>query len=216
MNRQEKMIFEIAQKVNALGGRAYYVGGCVRDKLMKIECLDKDIEIHGIEMEQLRTLLRSCTDNLIENLHFGVFTLPDYEIDVALPRSEILCGRTHKDFEVSIHPHLDARQATVRRDFTINAMMEDVLTGELVPNKIFQSFARFVLGGLVKITNVLNQLSKSFLDRPYLRCSQTSHHLSQAVPRDLQRNAKSYPRWLDTLCHQQSRANEPYLQSDSY
>ena len=132
MNRQEKMIFEIAQKVNALGGRAYYVGGCVRDKLMKIECLDKDIEIHGIEMEQLRTLLRSCTDNLIENLHFGVFTLPDYEIDVALPRSEILCGRTHKDFEVSIHPHLDARQATVRRDFTINAMMEDVLTGELV------------------------------------------------------------------------------------
>ena len=132
MNRQEKMIFEIAQRVNALGGRAYYVGGCVRDKLMKIECLDKDIEIHGIEMEQLRTLLRSCTDNLIENLHFGVFTLPDYEIDVALPRSEILCGRTHKDFEVSIHPDLDTRQATVRRDFTINAMMEDVLTGELV------------------------------------------------------------------------------------
>ena len=132
MNRQEKMIFEIAQRVNALGGRAYYVGGCVRDKLMKIECLDKDIEIHGIEMEQLRTLLRSCTDNLIENLHFGVFTLPDYEIDVALPRSEILCGRTHKDFEVSIHPNLDTRQATVRRDFTINAMMEDVLTGELI------------------------------------------------------------------------------------
>ena len=132
MNRQEKMIFEIAQKVNALGGRAYYVGGCVRDKLMKIECLDKDIEIHGIEMEQLRTLLRSCTDNLIENLHFGVFTLPDYEIDVALPRSETLCGRTHKDFEVSIHPNLDTRQATVRRDFTINAMMEDVLTGELI------------------------------------------------------------------------------------
>ena len=132
MNRQEKMIFEIAQKVNALGGRAYYVGGCVRDKMMKIECLDKDIEIHGIEMEQLRTLLRSCTDNLIENLHFGVFTLPDYEIDVALPRSETLCGRTHKDFEVSIHPNLDTRQATVRRDFTINAMMEDVLTGELI------------------------------------------------------------------------------------
>ena len=86
----------------------------------------------------------------------------------------------------------------------------------IIPNKIFQSFTCFVLGSLVEITDILNQLSKSFLDRPYLRCSQTSHHLSQAVPRDLQRNAKSYPRWLDTLCHRQSRANEPYLQSDSY
>jgi len=132
MNKQEKIILEIARKVKDLDGRAYYVGGCVRDKLMKNECLDKDIEIYGIGIEQLKDILLSCTDNIIENPRFGVFHLPDYDIDVALPRTEILCGKTHKDFEVNILPHLDTASATVRRDFTINAMMEDVLTGELI------------------------------------------------------------------------------------
>lgn len=132
MTKQDKIIFEIAQKVKNIGGRTYYVGGCVRDKLMQIECLDKDIEIHGIDIEQLRDILHSFTDNLIENSHFGVFNLPDYTIDVALPRSECLSGKTHKDFEINILPYMDTIQATVRRDFTINAMMEDVLTGELI------------------------------------------------------------------------------------
>ena len=132
MTAQEKIILEIAQKVKTLGGRAYYVGGCVRDKLMKTEGLDKDIEIYGIGVEQLKDILLSCTDNIIDNQSFGVFHLPDYTIDVALPRTEALCGRTHRDFEVNIFPYLDTVTATVRRDFTINAMMEDVLTGELI------------------------------------------------------------------------------------
>ena len=132
MTAQEKIILEIAQKVKTLGGRAYYVGGGVRDKLMKTEGLDKDIEIYGIGVEQLKDILLSCTDNIIENQSFGVFHLPDYTIDVALPRTEALCGRTHRDFEVNIFPYLDTVTATVRRDFTINAMMEDVLTGELI------------------------------------------------------------------------------------
>ena len=132
MQEQEKIILEIAQKVKACGGRAYYVGGCVRDKLLQIECIDKDIEVYGIDMENLKAILLSFTGNIIENRTFGVFNLPDYDIDVALPRTEVLCGKTHKDFKITIIPRLDMVYATVRRDFTINAMMEDVLTGELI------------------------------------------------------------------------------------
>lgn len=132
MNEQEKIIFEIAQKVKDLGGRAYYVGGCVRDKLMKTECLDKDIEIYGLGIEQVKDVLLSCTDSITDDQSFGVFHLPDYSIDVALPRTETLCGRTHKDFIIEVFPDLDTATATVRRDFTINAMLEDVLTGELI------------------------------------------------------------------------------------
>ncbi len=38
----------IAQQASKLGGDVYFVGGCVRDKILKQENKDIDIEIHGI------------------------------------------------------------------------------------------------------------------------------------------------------------------------
>ena len=39
------------------GGRTFYVGGFVRDKILGIENKDMDIEVHGIEPEVLREIL---------------------------------------------------------------------------------------------------------------------------------------------------------------
>ena len=41
----------IAEYVDKAGGRTYYVGGFVRDRLLGIENKDVDIEVHGIEPE---------------------------------------------------------------------------------------------------------------------------------------------------------------------
>lgn len=38
----------IARQAAALGGRAYYVGGFVRDRLLGRENTDVDIEVHGL------------------------------------------------------------------------------------------------------------------------------------------------------------------------
>ena len=41
-------------------------------------------------------------------------------------------GRGHKDFKIYEDPFLGTYKAAMRRDFTINAMMQDVLTGEII------------------------------------------------------------------------------------
>jgi tRNA nucleotidyltransferase (CCA-adding enzyme) len=46
-------INELAKIVERHGGRAMLVGGCVRDALMGIEPKDWDLEIYGIEPQNL-------------------------------------------------------------------------------------------------------------------------------------------------------------------
>ena len=49
-----------------------------------------------------------------------------------MPRKEEATGRGHKDFAVYVDPYLGTYKAALRRDFTMNALMEDVLTGKVV------------------------------------------------------------------------------------
>ena len=63
---------------------------------------------------------------------FGVYSLKGYDIDIAMPRKEHATGKGHRDFEVFVDPFIGTAEAARRRDFTMNAVMEDVLTGELV------------------------------------------------------------------------------------
>ena len=53
-------------------------------------------------------------------------------LDVSLPRRESKTGRGHRGFTVDGDPSLSFEQAARRRDFTINAMSQDPLTGELI------------------------------------------------------------------------------------
>ena len=50
-------IEELAEIVRVNGGRAMFVGGCVRDELMGIEPKDWDLEVYGIGPERLKGLL---------------------------------------------------------------------------------------------------------------------------------------------------------------
>ncbi len=131
---------KIASAVAKSGGRAYYVGGFVRDRIMKKEGMktgssaspDIDIEVHGVEAPRLRAILSDFGEVLTVGESFGIFTLGGSGIDIAMPRTEKAVGRGHRDFETFTDPFIGTEKAASRRDFTVNAIMEDVLTGQTV------------------------------------------------------------------------------------
>ena len=123
---------QIAQLVKEKGGRTFYVGGYVRDKLLNIENKDVDIEIHGINEEQLQDILKQVGDPISYGKSFGVYSLKGHNIDIALPRSEKAIGKGHKDFKIDVDPFIGYKRAARRRDITINALMQDVLTDEIL------------------------------------------------------------------------------------
>ncbi len=122
---------KIAEEASKLGGSVYFVGGYVRDKLMGINSKDIDIEVHGISPESLEKVLDSLGTRIETGKSFGVYNLCGYSIDIAMPRKEECTGRGHRDFSVEIDPYLGTEKAAVRRDFTVNSIMENVLTGEI-------------------------------------------------------------------------------------
>ena len=130
--KQEEIIRAIAARVNALGGRALLVGGCVRDGILGIPCYDIDCEIHGIEPDALRKMLGEFGGIDETGSAYGIFTLKGAGLDFALPRKEKRTGPGHKDFVVAVDPFLSPGEAAMRRDFTVNAIMRDALTGEYV------------------------------------------------------------------------------------
>ena len=122
----------IAQKVASCGGSTYFVGGYVRDKLLGIENKDIDIEVHGITQKDLEEILSSIGELLRFGKSFGVYSIKGASIDVAMPRKEIATGRGHRDFDIEVDPFIGTEKACKRRDFTIGAIMQNVLTGEIV------------------------------------------------------------------------------------
>ena len=122
----------IAEAVAGEGGRAYYVGGFVRDAFLGHSSKDIDIEIHGITEDALIELLSDMGETASFGRSFGIHTLRGTGIDIALPRTERSTGQGHRQFDVSVDPFIGTEAASSRRDFTINALMQDVLTGEIL------------------------------------------------------------------------------------
>ena len=131
-DRNAEMARSIARQAEKSGGRVYYVGGFVRDRLRGCTSKDVDIEVHGITPEALEGILDSLGQRTAQGASFGIYGLKHYGLDIAMPRREQASGRGHRDFAVFVDPFLGTKKAAARRDFTINAMMEDVLTGEIV------------------------------------------------------------------------------------
>lgn len=131
MEKTPQKIIELAQIINAKGGRAMLVGGCVRDELMGIEPKDWDLEIYGIEPRDLREILDSFGEVNVVGEAFTVYKIGQ-DLDVALPRRERKIGRGHKGFVVEGDSQMSFEEASKRRDFTINAILKDALTGEII------------------------------------------------------------------------------------
>lgn len=122
----------LASKVKEKGGRAFYVGGYVRDLLLNIPNKDIDIEVHGIAEKDLVAILNEIGEVDYYGRSFGIYALRHEGIEVALPRSEKVLGTGHRDFEISVDPDMGYMNAALRRDFTINALMMDVLSHKIL------------------------------------------------------------------------------------
>ena len=120
---------KIAEKVSSVGGRAYFVGGFVRDRLLHIENKDIDIEVHGVLPDTLKEILSSVGEVAEFGESFGIFSVKGSGIDIAMPRCETATGLGHRDFSILVDPFIGTEKAAKRRDFTVNALMEDILTG---------------------------------------------------------------------------------------
>ena len=124
-------VLSLAEAVRSEGGRALLVGGCVRDELMGRQPKDWDVEVYGIEPARLRELLDSFGEVNVVGESFTVYKVGAH-LDVSLPRRERKTGRGHRAFFIEGDPAMSIKEAAARRDFTINAILQDPLTGEIV------------------------------------------------------------------------------------
>ena len=118
------------------GADLYYVGGYVRDMFINVESKDIDCEIFNITPDQFVEFLNS------QNIKFEVdfqakfpvyrFKMDNEEIEVGFPRRDNKTGNKHNDFQIEIDPFMSLKEAAKRRDFTFNAIYQNVLTEEFV------------------------------------------------------------------------------------
>ncbi len=133
--RPSASVLALARAVHAAGGRAFLVGGTVRDELLGRQAEDADLEVYGLQAEVLEELISAFGTVHLVGRRFAVLHLvtPGGErIEVSLPRHESKTGPGHKGFSVSADPFMEPREAARRRDFTVNAMLRDPLNGEFL------------------------------------------------------------------------------------
>lgn len=144
---------KILKTIKKEGGKTFFVGGCVRDKILGVESKDIDIEIFGIKPTQLEKILKDLKVNFEEaGVLFSVFKIrvEEGDIDLSFPRSEKSTGDKHTDFEIVVDPFITPKEATLRRDLTIGALMEDTETGEILD---FHGGLKDLKEGIIKHTS---------------------------------------------------------------
>jgi len=150
---------DVCARLQQAGGKAYLVGGCVRDLALGITPKDYDIEVYDLAMDKLQSTLAEMGRCQQVGKSFGVIKLwtGEHEIDVSLPRMERKTAAGHKGFDVSFDPGMTPQEASGRRDFSINAMMFDPLADELLD---------FHAGMIDLDQKVLRHLSPAFAEDP--------------------------------------------------
>jgi hypothetical protein len=130
----------------------YLVGGAVRDKLMGVENNDRDYVVVGATPAELEAL---GYKNVGES--FTVFMDPVNGDQYALARKERKTGVGYTGFSVEFDPSITLEEDLYRRDLTINAMAEDLETGEIIDP----------YGGLTDLKSLtLRHVSDAFKEDP--------------------------------------------------
>jgi len=117
-------LLKIAGDIREAGGRAYLVGGWVRDALLGKSCRDYDVEVYDMAQDALVPILSKYGRTNLVGKAFGVIHLAmkGLSLDFSFPRTESKVGYGHRGFVVHTDEKLSFKEAALRRDFTINAM----------------------------------------------------------------------------------------------
>ena len=119
-----KRLLAIAGEIREAGGRAFLVGGWVRDALLGKDCRDYDVEVYDLTQDELVPILKKYGRTNLVGKAFGVIHLAmkGLSLDFSFPRTESKVGYGHRGFVVHTDEKLSFKEAALRRDFTINAM----------------------------------------------------------------------------------------------
>lgn len=134
----------LAQKIRALphdpsypdtDPRALIVGGFARDALLGLKPKDIDLEVYGVSPERLQSVLEQLFPGQLNEVgkSFGIIKIAmgeGLEFDVSIPRRESKSGERHRDFYIQSDPGMTIEEAARRRDFSMNSISADPLTGE--------------------------------------------------------------------------------------
>jgi putative nucleotidyltransferase with HDIG domain len=124
----EALAYAVIAKLRASGHQAYLVGGCVRDLLLGAHPKDFDVATDARPDRIMSLFPRSGA----VGAHFGVILVRDdfAQVEVATFRSDddYADGRR----PTSVHFESDPRQDVLRRDFTINGLLLDPETDEVL------------------------------------------------------------------------------------
>lgn len=137
----ENLAISIIQTLRQHGFQAYLAGGCVRDLLLEREPADYDVSTSATPAQ----VMEIFPDTYAVGAQFGVVLvpLPEKQRDrsESLPSKsnavEVATFRSDLSYSDGRHPDEvrfthDPRQDVARRDFTINGMMLDPVTGEVL------------------------------------------------------------------------------------
>ena len=125
--KQQKQINFLKNFFSKYTNRIYIVGGFIRDQLLHKQSVDIDIEVYDIPYDKFKLLMKELKAD-DKGAKFFVYKWED--IDISLPRIETKIGSGYFGFDVSISN--DEQEASKRRDFTINALMYNIYTNELL------------------------------------------------------------------------------------
>jgi len=122
----------ICRAVKAAGGRALLVGGVVRDAIRGTSDAgrDLDLEVYDLDGAALRKILEPFGRVDAVGEAFTVYKVGG--VDVSIPRRDSKTGEGHRGFTVTGDPSMSVEEAARRRDFTVNAILCDPLTGEVI------------------------------------------------------------------------------------
>jgi len=149
---------DISKRISEVGGRVFYVGGYVRDQFIGKESKDIDVEIYGLDYSVLIDILSDYGEVDTIGKSFGIIKVKGLDIDFAMPRTERKTGGGHKNFVVSVDPYMPYKEGCRRRDFTVNSIMQDVLTGEIID---YFNGRRDIEGGIIRHVD-----DKTFVEDP--------------------------------------------------
>jgi poly(A) polymerase len=118
----------IVGTLRSSGHQAYFVGGCVRDLLINVNPKDYDVATDARPDE----VARLFPGSLQVGAHFGVMIVREGETQV-----EVATFRSDHNYVDGRHPsevlfETDPGKDVVRRDFTINALLMDPETGQVL------------------------------------------------------------------------------------
>ena len=124
-----KILYTISNTLKKHKAKMIIVGGATRDYFLELPSKDYDIEVYGLgDIQKLEEVLLEFGSVNFVGKSFGIlkFVHNGDEYDFSFPRVETKVGKGHKGFDVKLNGNLDFKMASMRRDFSINAIGYDI------------------------------------------------------------------------------------------